>query len=483
MGRDVRTQPPVTGPPVATAATMSPVPLVRRAGGLAMLLLASAALFSFDLGTRVLGTNDEARFPMLARDILERGHWLVPRLNGVVHLNKPPVMAWLIALSAWPGGAVTQSRAVVPSLLAGLGTTLGTYCIARRLAGPAAGLMAGLGLATMYGVLEMVRVPMPDILLCCALTFGFVAFLSAELDGRRTLPLFYALIGFASLAKGPAGLVALVVVVVYAVTTHGRRGLRRLVSPLGLLLLLLLAVPWWVHGALEGGAATVGSVMRSDWLGWYLPHGPWRLRMLTEPIVQPMTILLPWSLLAPLALFAAPPVGNEARRRGLRLVRLWAAVVFAAMAVSHEQRFRYYLPLCPPVAIAIGMWWAAIPGRRAKALFAAVWLFVAVGQGTWEASARARYNAGTDLRAIVEHARGAAYTFCAVEVPELVLGFYLEREVLPLPDYQRCASIAAGRTAVLFIADRALPRAALVRDQPLARGTINRRAFSMLVSS
>jgi hypothetical protein len=34
----------------------------------------SAALLGFDLGTRVLATNDEARFPMMAPDILANGH-------------------------------------------------------------------------------------------------------------------------------------------------------------------------------------------------------------------------------------------------------------------------------------------------------------------------------------------------------------------------------------------------------------------------
>jgi len=37
----------------------------------------SAALLFFDFGARVFVSNDEARFPMMARDILTRGHWLV----------------------------------------------------------------------------------------------------------------------------------------------------------------------------------------------------------------------------------------------------------------------------------------------------------------------------------------------------------------------------------------------------------------------
>ena len=83
---------------------------VRERGRLALLLAVSTLLLSFDLGRWVLATNDETRFPMLARDILAQGHWWLPRLNGVAHLNKPPLYAWLIAIAAWPTGAVTPGR-------------------------------------------------------------------------------------------------------------------------------------------------------------------------------------------------------------------------------------------------------------------------------------------------------------------------------------------------------------------------------------
>src|SRR5207302_5714653 len=87
----------------------------------AVVLAVSAALLGFDLGARVLATNDEARFPMMARDILSNGHWLLPEISGVPMLNKPPLHAWLIALGAWPTGAVSQRTAVVPSFLGARG--------------------------------------------------------------------------------------------------------------------------------------------------------------------------------------------------------------------------------------------------------------------------------------------------------------------------------------------------------------------------
>ena len=111
--------------------------LGASSAGVAGLLAVSAALLMLNLGTRVFATNDEARFPMLARDILAEGHWLLPRLDGVPHLNKPPLHAWLIALASWPMGAVTQWTASVPSVFAALVVVLATYWMARRQIGRA----------------------------------------------------------------------------------------------------------------------------------------------------------------------------------------------------------------------------------------------------------------------------------------------------------------------------------------------------------
>src|SRR6266566_4277067 len=76
----------------------------------AVVLAVSAALLGFDLGGRVLATNDEARFPMMARDIVSNGHWLLPEISGVPMLNKPPLHAWLIALGAARHDALVRHR-------------------------------------------------------------------------------------------------------------------------------------------------------------------------------------------------------------------------------------------------------------------------------------------------------------------------------------------------------------------------------------
>src|SRR5260370_15438449 len=179
-------------------------------GRCALLIGVGATLFFFNLGARVLSTNDEARFPLLARDILSQGHWLLPRLDGIPHLNKPPLHAWLIALASWPTGAVTPWTACVPSVLAGLAVVGATYWIAQRLFDRETALVAGLTVLTTQGVFVFARVPMPDMTFCAALTGALAAYVAAEGEGRRwALVTFYGVIGIAFWTKGPPGLLPL----------------------------------------------------------------------------------------------------------------------------------------------------------------------------------------------------------------------------------------------------------------------------------
>jgi hypothetical protein len=49
----------------------------------------------------------------MARDILRHGHWLPPEINGVP-MPTAAAHAWLIAIAAWPVGAVPRGLAQLP---------------------------------------------------------------------------------------------------------------------------------------------------------------------------------------------------------------------------------------------------------------------------------------------------------------------------------------------------------------------------------
>lgn len=456
--------------------------VIAPRGRLALLLGVSVTLLTVNLGSRVLATNDEARFPLLARDILSAGHWLLPRLDGVPHLNKPPLYAWLIALASWPAGAVTPWTATLPSVLAALVVVCATYWIALRCFDPESAVVAGLTVLTTVGVFSYARVPMPDMTFGAALTLAMAAFVAVELDGRPwALVGFYGLMGVAFWIKGPAGLLPLGVVAVDLGVTSGWSGLRRLVSTSGLLLLVLLVGAW---GAVIGLAAQtepfVTNVVITDLLQWYVPTQRLGWHQLVQPPLQALTILLPWSVLLPGAIWAAARSTEAEHARRMRLLLVWLGVAFLLVAVTREQRLRYYLPLCPPAALLIAGWYARWRSPRRAVSFACVWMLVVAGGLTVDSYARTRHNAATDLRA-ASHALAHATRLYAVDAPELVFAFYLERPVTILPHYRDFASrLQSGHGEYLVIAERTVPASVPASLERVATAAVGGRRYVIL---
>ena len=456
--------------------------LATSSAGVAALLSVSAALLMLNLGSRVFATNDEARFPMLARDILAEGHWLLPRLDGVPHLNKPPLHAWLIALASWPMGAVTQWTASVPSVFTALVVVLATYWMARRLFGAETALVAGLMVLTTLGVFSFGRESMPDMTFCAATTTAMAAFIAFEVDGRRwALVLFYGLVGMALWTKGPAGLLPVAVVAAYCGITHGSAGLRRIISAPAV---FVLALPIFLWAALVVGASNAGpfvnDVVIADLLQWYVPTGDWHWRRLAEPFLQAITILLPWSVLLPGALWAAARPSVSASARGTRLSLVWLVVMFVLIAIGHQQRMRYYLPLCPPAVLLIAGWYARLGARWRAVGFAAIWTLVVSGGIAVDAYARARHNAATNLVPAVRELSQARRVY-AVDAPELVFSFYLQRPVTVLASYRDFeAGVQHGQDGRLIIAERAVGPT-LMRALPrLPAAVVGGRRFVIL---
>jgi 4-amino-4-deoxy-L-arabinose transferase-like glycosyltransferase len=440
----------------------------------------SAALLFFDFGAHVLSTNDETRFPLMARDILARGHWLLPEINGAPMLNKPPLHAWLIALAAWPTGAVTQRTAALPSLLAGLALVAGTYWVGRRVFDAQVGFIAGLIVVTTAGVFSLARSPVPDMTLSCAMVAAMVAFVAAEVERRPgALIAFYVLVGVAFWSKGPVGLLPLVVAALYEIPTHGWAGLLRLVSSAGLAILGLAVVAWSGLALGVGRETMVTEVVVNDY-GAYFMAGSSARRGLFEPLGHALTTLLPWSLLLPIALARALRGVEPERQPGTRLAAVWAAVVFVAVALSHRQRWRYYLPLCAPVALLLAAWVRDWRWPRRMQAFAVAWIVVAAGLAIGQTTLTARHNRATDWQAFAEKAGRISGPLFALDAPELVFQFYLARPVLATPDYQTFAQTAEAR--YLLAPERSVSRLpASDHLRALAAGPIAGRRFVLLV--
>jgi len=347
----------------------------RRAGVLLAGVLALAALvLLIPAGGRIFWSSDEARFALLAQDILDHGRWLVPDLRGRPYLNKPQLQFWAIALVSAPIGRVTEFTAALPAIVASLGTVGGVVAIGRNLWGWRAGLVAGLVLVSTPPVFAFGHVALPDMMLASWMTWALYWLVRAWRSdwALRPLVVLYVCVGLAVASKGPAGYAALAGALVAVGGTDGPRGLRRLRPALGLAVLATCAAPWVIPYQLHPRGHFVGQVLGGHYVSWYF-RGAWldRGASLTEAIGG----FLPWTIF----LAAAPWWWRRAPDPGRRRVVLWTVTVWCLLGISGTIRARYFLPIYPLFALLTGELLArATSRRRLEATRVAAWIF-AVG--------------------------------------------------------------------------------------------------------
>src|SRR5215467_3687378 len=104
----------------------------------------------------------------MARNMLDSGDWVTPRLDGVAYLEKPPLKYWLIAIPLRIFG-VHDWAARIPLVLSAVLLCWITSQAAAWAFDSLAGTYAGLCLATCVGLFLFTRVLLTEVMLTLAI--------------------------------------------------------------------------------------------------------------------------------------------------------------------------------------------------------------------------------------------------------------------------------------------------------------------------
>jgi len=104
------------------------------------------------LAARPLFNPDEGRYAEIPREMLSGGDWVIPHLNGLAYIEKPPLQFWATALSYRLLGP-SEFAARLYTALTALATLLVVGGAARRLWNPQASWWA---MAVLSGMLMFV---------------------------------------------------------------------------------------------------------------------------------------------------------------------------------------------------------------------------------------------------------------------------------------------------------------------------------------
>jgi len=323
------------------------------------LLLLAALTFFAGLGRGAITDSDEAFYAESSREMVASGDWITPYYNYEPRFQKPILYYWLTSATYLATGA-TEMGARLWAALAGVGLVLVTAACGRRWYDEATGLLAAAIVATNFGYFSIGRMALPDLPLTFCITLAIWAALVSTLEQERSTRKFVILaalgLGLGFLAKGPVGIIIPVLVIVPVLMIERRSiGLNPDDIVLGFLIMLAVAVPWYVvmwarHGNEYLQSFFVGDNFQRFATDRFNDPRPWWFYL---PVVAGG--LLPWT---PLALVWLGPITQFIRGRrsvgtiDLRLL-LWAALPLVFYSLSVGKQPRYVLPVLPPLAILL----------------------------------------------------------------------------------------------------------------------------------
>jgi 4-amino-4-deoxy-L-arabinose transferase-like glycosyltransferase len=279
------------------------------------------------LGSYGLLNNNEGLYAEIPREMIASHawrSWVIPHLNGLPYMEKPPLLYWLTALSFLLFGVSEWSARLVPAV-SSLACVALLVWFGKSIHRPQAGRLAALMFVTGFGVFAMSRVLMFDMLLTALLAAALMfSYHYAEQARLRWLLWAYAFLGLAVLAKGFVALI-LFGLVITAFEISRARGVREFIRNCGrwldlraLGMFVLVAAPWHVAASLTEPAFAWFYFINEHvlrFLGRREPHdyyaGAWWYYL-----PRMVIYLFPWSLLLPLVIVGSKK--GQKQKNGLR---------------------------------------------------------------------------------------------------------------------------------------------------------------------
>ncbi len=335
--------------PASTSASAAPAASWRSPAIEALALLGlSFAVFFFHLSSYGLWEPDEARYAEIAREMLATRNFIVPHLNYVAYVEKPPLLYWLGA--AWMAlFGVNEFAARLTPALAALAGVLMTWLFVRRTMGRGRALLAGAILATSTLYAVMAQVLTTDMLLAAAVTVALFALYLHWSEGGRWCWIGYAAIAMGLLSKGPVAAAIPILTLAVFLWWQGELpgAIGRFHALAGGAMVLSIAAPWFVAVAIrEPGFVDfyfVGEHLRRFFESGY-SHG--------QPFYYYLPVLaagmMPWTLMAPFIAWRA-----LARTPAGRFCIAAAAVVIVTFSAASAKLIPYILPAAAPIAVLL----------------------------------------------------------------------------------------------------------------------------------
>jgi 4-amino-4-deoxy-L-arabinose transferase-like glycosyltransferase len=310
-----------------------------------VVLLISAAYFSPHIWH-----HGEAREALVIQDIVHNHRWVLPLRNSELP-SKPLLYHWIAAsitlLIGLSDFTIRLPSVIGAAILVGATYTLGKLDIHRNTDLIAVGI-----LGSTFEFWDSGTAARVDMLFAALIGVALTGWYLWYRSGREfARALAYSAVAFAVLAKGPAGVVLPVLVIVCFLIAG--RDLKRLMAFFSwpwVLTVLVIDFGWYVAASERGGADFWYKLIIYENIERFFGAGAFHTqRNSYSQAVWLMTQLFPWSLVL-VGVLIRWLRGRRQDSLG-RFLNAWWMTIFGFFLFASGQRAVYLLPIYPAVAL------------------------------------------------------------------------------------------------------------------------------------
>ncbi len=340
----------------------------------AVLVLVVLVLTLVPLALRPLFNLNEGLYAEAAREMLAHNP-LIPRLDGMPYLEKPPIFYWLVMLSYKIFG-IGKFAARLPSALAALGTLLVVARFAKgRMPEPAWPVVI---LCSSIGFYMMSQLAMFDMTFTLFHTISLLAFYAYIERPERSSRLFLAAAAaaLACLTKGLIGIV-LPGLIVMAFLALERRTIPWRPFLVAWLVFLVIVLPWHIWMTLHVPGFFDRYIIQEHFdrfLGTLKPMD-YRRPPVYYNLEHLVFGMFPWTPFLLAGLIRRRPFD-----RLDRFLLIWAGAYLVFFTLSKTSSSYYMLPAFPALALFVGRALPDLAGRSLTRLLG-VFAFLCLAAG------------------------------------------------------------------------------------------------------
>lgn len=315
-----------------------------------LLILACVIIFTlfFGIGGVPLLDPDEPVYAETAREMIQTGDFLSPRIFGDYWYDKPPMYYWLVA-AAFKVFGYSEFAARFPAALMGALTAFMLYFSVTKLFNERAGFWSSLILTSCIQFFYLSKAAVTDTSLLFFMTGALLSFL------HKKYWLMYVCMGFATLVKGPIGIVFPgIIIFLYLLLMGQLKEIFRMHVLRGLLVYLLVAGPWYYLMYTVHGMEFINTFLGFHNVTRFTT--PEHASRVTFWYYFPVVILglFPWTGLLIQSVKASISDSRIDDMRLLVFMHVWWVFVFIFFTVCKTKLVSYILPMFPALAIIIG---------------------------------------------------------------------------------------------------------------------------------